>query len=483
MFEEQIKNLYSVLSEYSADMADDFLYTPDDEKEAWLKKNIRTLESLDGFTEKYKGVQGLFEDKMKALTGLYQDQTAYWDKTGEVPMPTEERIAQFQKEHPSISKREITEWFKKTNDFAKLMKAEQTKQIGQARREREVAGWEKEKNPFNKDFWRDVLTSEYEKKRYIDDPSSAIFGKEAPGFFGSSAGAKADLLTGGAAAALDFVPNKFVAWAGPAIRAGRDVAHIADDSPYQKDPSILAAKAGGDLMLNYTTLGLANTRRAARVASNLAPENVLVENERRAIVNGIKSINEGHIIGFSKSPSVTIEAIKKLPDSPMKTEMLALFGKDALKKEVPNQELLAIKSKYAIASDPIMISGERAASKYGPIFQDEVFAMPDWSTKAVTQEPLTRMNKVEAGLLRGLNQINLGAPGYVGFQGVRAIGDARPTGNVNIVETSLRKKEWDDMVEKTIKDFSSIWSKDRKPLGYNLPLIKEAYNKWLEEQE
>jgi len=136
-------------------------------------------------------------------------------------------------------------------------------------RKREVKDW----------LLKGILTSDYEKQRYIDDPESALFGEQSPSL-GSAKntrwGSLADLVSGTAGAAADMIPGWGGVLAGPGIRAVRDVAHKVSDSPYQKDWKDIATDVGADMGLSASTVFLPNFRTQIRMGKGgLFPKNVM----------------------------------------------------------------------------------------------------------------------------------------------------------------------------------------------------------------
>lgn len=220
----------------------------------------------------------------------------------------------------------------KQSNYWEDFKNEREKEAGEIRRENEVKNW---------GLMRNVLASDYEKQRYIKDPGAALFGNEAPNIGEAKDtrwGAMGDLGAGVAAgaadigtAALSFTPAGVAAnmLAGPTIRAARDLAHKATDSPYQKDYGDIARGFATDVGFNAGAEILANARKVHRIAQGMADtkNNAFKYYETtNNINNSINTLNKNLDKGLSNGE--WNEVIKSLPESPLKQELMGV------KKEV-----------------------------------------------------------------------------------------------------------------------------------------------------
>lgn len=316
------------------------------------------------------------------------------------------------------------------------------------------------------DWKRSLFASDYENQRYIDDPKSAIFGEQAPGFINSSAGAKADLISGMAAGAADvgtaFIPIPGVnilanSVAGPAIRAGRDVAHKVSDSPYQKDWIEIGTDFGSDAGLNLGIGGLANARRYARIAKNYVSPNV---------AKTINLVDEGKEIrkGLQSLPKVEntnefVEAVSNLPNSQLKTALESTI--DYANKGVDLEKARDIVKAYGRDTDATMI---RSYKQVGPggVNNLEPINTDGKLYKAILQDPAptnylnevlrtprlkSPSDRAQYYLLRLMNGINVGKPGTIGLE---TIATAKGRGsNPEIVPT----EESIDMFERKKNEF------------------------------
>ena len=326
------------------------------------------------------------------------------------------------------------------------------------------------------DWKRALFASEYENQRYIDDPKSAIFGKQAPGFINSSTGAKADLISGMAAGAADvgtaFIPVPGVnilanSVAGPAIRAGRDVAHKVSDSPYQKDWIEIGTNFGSDAGLNLGIGGLANARRYAGIAKNYVSPNV---------AKTINLIDEGKEIrkGLRSLPKVEntnefVEAVSNLPNSQLKTALESTI--DYANKGVDLEKARDIVKGYARDTDPVMIGSYKRVGP-GGVNNLEPVNTDGKLYKAILQEPPTTnyLNEVlrtprlkspgdisQYYLLRLINGINVGKPGTIGLE---TIATAKGRGSrPEIVSTEESNAKFIDDKNKLKAQFGDLWIK------------------------
>ena len=89
------------------------------------------------------------------------------------------------------------------------------------------------------------------------------------------------------------------------------------------------------------------------------------------------------------------------------------------------------------------------------------------------------LNKLEYGALLGADAINVGKPGQMIVQGSADVAGRGRTPNV--VQTALERQEQEDTVERIKNNYSLLWTPKHKPQGYDNPLIKEAYDRWLAE--
>jgi hypothetical protein len=429
----------------------------------WLNRHWNNLEEHELWTDKYKSIEDIVGNKLKTFPTLYEELNGQ--------KPTEARFETIKKKYPWIVRKDLNEWFDKQNKYNQFYKDEAIKETNKNLREKEVEDWS---------LWKKLITSDYEKQRYINEPESAIFGEQAAGFAKSSPGAKADFISGVLAGGADLLPTKYALPVGPAIRFGRDMAHIGLDSPYKKDVVDAFTDLGKDAFLNATTYGLANTKQLARTASNLADDKVKdaykLYEERNAIDKGIKMLDN------SKADDITslMAEINRLPQSSLKDDLIKEAG-DWTQGINPNRMDKVIED-YRKALRP------ETEELYTMMINNPNYKPPSPNSYLkekllYNENPMKGIgNKIEYGTLRAINALNLGKPGYMGFSGVRsALG--RGSKLEDKVQTNEMKQEFEDNVERVKNNYSLLWSTKRKPEHYDNPIVKEAYNRWLQEQQ
>ena len=329
MSNEQMVDISNKLSEVDKELGMQFAYAPD--KYKFLKDNEEVLRNNRNFTDVYNTYKDLVGDRMKRLDKLMKDRELY---TKDI---TPAEMQSFLAKNPDIGESDVNEYITKSREYKKYYEDERKKQAGKTRREMEVKNWSKE-GP----WYRNVMASDYEKQRYIDDPNQAIFGDEAP-LFGDAPetrwGAYGDFGAGAVAAAADVVPTPLhtETWLGPVIRGGRDVAHKLTDSPYQKDN--ITGSFAYDLGLNAFTdfMPTAILKKGSKLTKNVGKVSDVISNAQyynvankamKDVESGIKSIGGGDwnkIYEISQNPILWEKEISRLSkDNPMRADLLAL---------------------------------------------------------------------------------------------------------------------------------------------------------------
>ena len=375
------------------------------------------LEEYPGFTDRYDSYEDFIGDKNALLKKFYDSQNG--------KMPTEARLQSFIEKHPTVSAEDVNKWFTNVNKYKEEEIKAREDEAGKIRRAREIReDWSLPKK---------ILTSGYEQERYIQDPKSATFGKEAPGFIGSSAGSKADLISGGIAAGADFVPGPVSMFVGPTIRAGRDVTHKIAESPYQKEWSDIGTDAAKDYGMNIGAYALANARKVARVARGLSSPEI-----QAAMAAEDMSKNVGKTIdildNMPKNDPIHSRRIIQhaVPEGPMKNELLEA-SKNWKEGKIDWDEIGKIRERY---KGSLAMDKDQAKSL--------VYAQDD--IKSVTGKPynvnpldeaklmapdLTKAQKVKMGLMKGAEALNTGNLGQMVYQTTPSITGARSSKPAN----------------------------------------------------
>ena len=263
------------------------------------------LEQYSDYTDKYANYGEFLSDKNKVLKDFYDSQNGR--------MPSKARMMSFTKKHPYISEEDVNKWFTNVNKYKEEEIKARDEEAGKIRRAREVKEWP---------LWRNMMASDYEKERYIQDPKAAMFGEESSGFWGSSPGSKADFAAGAAGLAGDLVPGAG-ALIGPTIRTvGRDIiGHKIIDSPYEKDWSQIGQGALIDYGANLAAWKFANAKRMARGAKEgMSPalsQDLMVRGMRQDISDGIKILDSAPKKTFTEWDT----AVNAMPESSLKKEL------------------------------------------------------------------------------------------------------------------------------------------------------------------
>ena len=507
MTDEEISTYLNKLAEIDPELVPAFLKDPDN-------FDFNQLEGYSDFTDKYKNVADFLGDKNKIMMDLY--------KQFDGVMPGDARIYSLSQKYPWLNKEELQNWFDRTNKYREEYKAEREREAGKIRREQEI----KERNMFDP---RSLLSSDYEVQRYIDDPNSAIFGKEAPGFIGSSAGAKADLISGILAGAGDFVPGAG-ALVGPTVRLGRDVAHIASDSPYQKSGDQLIKDIVMDYGLNAGAWKLANARKAQKVINDIGGSTVQnaldVANETKNIQKGALSVSEHYgipteadlekfrelNIKYPHNDMVLKKSINDMPPSELKTELQKIVAETPENKPLNRQAIQETTEKYVQQTNPLI----QAIQKHNQSFMSPA-GLSDFSAMelVVDGKPTTMIlgPKTSQGAAKiageggSYMKAALNAPKYdeltnlqkLQYRGKQVVGNINK-GNVGqvlveqgynlsgrgsepkLVETALRKAEKEATIDRLISNYSLLWNKNSPPPeAKDSPIIKAAWEKWSKE--
>ena len=467
---ETYDQVYNLLLKVSPDAAKGFKKAPN--KAEWINKYWDRLNEDSHWAETYKSKEDIFGNPSKTFPNLWEQY--------EGKILTDAQFDVLKKKYPWIRREELNDWFNKTNEYKDFYNTEAKKQAGINRRTKEV-----------KDEWKltgdnplaGLIASEYEKQRYINEPNEAIFGKEAPGWYGSSAEAKADAIAGGLATTADLVPHKLATFVGPTIRTGRDIIHYASNSKYKKEPEQILSDAKSDYITNLAAYGISNARKGARIASSFADADVKaaynVTSDTRAIKSGMKELNklpEGTTLTEFKA------SVNMLEDSPYKRDMLnALSNYTQEPYEETLKKISKVQHDYTNALNPNhnelmkeMVNNPNYKPPKLTSYEESVITN---NFKPSLAHPL---KSIEYGVLNAADAINVGKPGQMFFQGgADVIGRG---GKANLVQTALERQEQEDTIERIKNNYSLLWSTKHKPQGYDNPIIKEAYDRWYMEQ-
>lgn len=466
MTDEEITQRLNKLAEIDPELVPVFLKDPDN-------FDYSQLEGYSAFTDKYKNVADFTGDKAKIMADLWQQMDGKY--------PSDARMLSIQQQYPFINKDELYNWFDKSNAYKAEYEAEREAAAARKKREQEVKDW----------GWRDFVASDYEKQRYVDDPKSALFGEQAPDLGEAPEtrwGAAGDLATGIAAGAADVAPLPFGAqiWAGPAIRAARDVSHKVSGSPYQKELTTIGGDIVKDMGFNLGAAFLANAKRGARITALASDPRVgqalALADESKNIKEGAESVvKELYKDGkFAVDDVALYKAVNEMPESELKQKLMesvSTFGTD---RPINRADIEKAIVDYLEMSNPTLQKLDKLSLQQGKNYQvllPQESAFNKLAKTAPSYDDLTKLQKAQYLGNRIANVINVGKAGQSFFQGTNTM---RGRGNQpNIVETSLRQKEKEDTIDRMISSYSLLWNtKNPPPEAKDSPLIKAAWEKW-----
>lgn len=460
MSNEQIKQIINRLGELGESgqyLIPGFLAS--DNKDQYIRDLAPTLEMISKYTDKYSNVEDFIGDRNTRLSKFYKDLDG--------KKPSKARMYSFVSKNPDISEQDVNAWFDKTNYWKDYEEGLTKKEADRTRRKLEVEGKytnindPEDSNKRNWGWLRNLLASDYERKRYIDNPETALIGEDAPAIGEAKetrTGAIADMGAGVAGQAADVgtlflpFPANIIAntLAGPAIRTGRDIAHIKSDSPYQDEDWY--ADRWKDAAFNATTAGFANARKLARLAkSTTAPGRISQLYEINQLEPQLKNaLNEAQKSKLLVSnTNEWVNMVKGLPESPLKSELMSTI--DPI-KGVNVSKARDIMKAYTRDLDPQTyeiwkqannkgglgaISNAKPSSKGGKLIQT-FYTNPEPRSflreklMATPFDKLSKGEKIGYGALKAVDMINTGNLGSIGLEVGRSYNNKD---NVKQVET------------------------------------------------
>jgi len=492
MSEQEIETLANKIGEVAPDQVRNFLTNPD-------AFDYTVLEGYSDFTDKYRNVADFLGDKAGIKATIWKDLDGKF--------PSKARFNSLQEKYPWLSEEELKEWFDKSNEYKQFYKDERKKAAAKARREREVKGTyvdmvnPEESSDRNWGFWRNLLASDYEKQRYINEPDAALFGYDAPKIGDAPKvrwGATGDLALGSAGAVADALPGVGKSLIGPGIRAGRDVAHKVTDSPYQKDWTQIGWDAFTDVGTNLGAALLFNARKGAKLASNASDPEVKrsleAARETAHIKAGLPQIAEhmhlpsqleidfyrAHKLPYPSSDRAIRNAVNDMPDSELKQELSKVVYTEP-GRPINRDEVQRIYQTYLTQTQPGMRETVRMADDYmRPMSKIADEPVTHYLRNAADASTFTDLNKYQKAQYLA-NKLAMGInSGKIGQIAVQEGANYKGRGSSpKIVETALTKKETKETIDRLISSYSLLWNKDKEPAeAKNSPIIKAAWEKW-----
>lgn len=483
MSSEQLVDITNKLLKIDRELAQGFMYSED--KFNFLKDNEEVLRNNRKFTDVYNTYKDIVGDRMKRLDSLMKDKELY---TKDI---TPAEMKSFLDKNPDIGESDVNEYISKQREYKSYYEAEREKEAGKKRREIEVQNWGKE-GP----WYRDIMASDYEKQRYIDDPNKAIFGKETP-LFGDAPeiryGAIGDLAAGTAATVADLGTAAITpaslglglalnSTVGPAIRFSRDIAHKVTDSPYQKDWGTIAKDTGKDIGLNAGAYGLANARKVVRLVSGAtSPETKLyldLAEETNNIKKGLQQ-TEDILTNGNLTRQEKLSQLKAMPNSEYKSSIEGILN-NASKHPNAEGEILDMWDKYARSVNPTFQSWGVREINFPNKGYSKVFKRPEtnYFNKVMTTP---KPNNIEMKLVNAADKINTGKPGAMLYETAPTLADVRgskPSREQTRIDKLLMNEQKNDYKQSE----SRFWRAGFAPKKIEGDPLWESYKEWYKEE-
>ena len=345
----------------------------------------------------------------------------------------------YQQEYQDVPREKFDENISKMKQFVDDNFRANQYMVARKRREKEM---EKSMNP---------IISDYEKRRYIENPEEALFGEEAPAFgkapntrWGSigdlalgTAGLAADIGTGIMKKANPISYGASIG-AGPAIRFVRDVAHKTPWATYEKDWVDILNERKNDIVTNAAIEGLANWRQLSRMIGKFGEGKVAKalsnESAMKVMKNSIENFPTPSQLVKMKDSEV-FKIIDNLPEGDFKNAMKQ-YSKDifTVDKSGIIDELDRATKLIDIYEDPKISKAIIGLSDKGYYIAPKIGERA-YESKILTNTPLNKLEKVGARALKALD-----ASKKYSSPILKAAGDAKPSSPID--EDAERLKEW-----------------------------------------
>lgn len=491
MSNEQMVDITNKLLKIDRELAQGFMYS--DDKFNFLRNNEEVLRNNRKFTDVYNTYKDIVGDRMKRLETLMKDRKLY---TKDI---TPAEMQSFLSKNTDIGESDVNEYITKSREYKKYYEDERKKQAGRIERKQQIEGKSIRNPEKNWSFFDRMLSSDYEKQRYIDDPNQAIFGADAPGLFQAPEtrwGAIGDLGAGAAAAAADVIttpvkltPGGFIlnTLAGPSIRAGRDAAHKVTDSPYQKEWSQIGSDAYKDAALNMSTLVFANARRLTRGAKAVT-EDSAKQFALKAETDNIKKEINGleTLLKDNKSLSEIKQYVDAMPNTEFKKEVqesimtgLKNPGKTNIMEDI-NRNIVDYKD-YVKAD-----AGERAKR----LVDKGEYPLNDYLLRRATTPPMTTMDNISYNLSKLAEEVNAGKLGGMLIESGQTATGLRESDTAPRNETTMERKNKTKLERMLLNqqknDYKQseqrFWRAGFAPKKIDGDPLWEAYKEWYKEE-
>ena len=296
------------------------------------------------------------------------------------------------------------------------------------------------------------LISDYEKRRYIENPEEALFGEQAPSFGkapNTRWGSIGDLALGTAGLAADVgtgimkksSPISYGAsiGAGPAIRFVRDVAHKTPWATYEKDWLDILNERKNDVFTNATIEGLASWRQLSRMLGTFGEGRVSKALSNEAFMKVMKNSVENFPTPsqlVKMKDSEIFKIIDDLPEGEFKNAM------KQYSKDIYSVDKSGIIDELDRANRLIDIHENKNISKAITQLSDEGYDIfpkigeRAYESKILNETPLNKLERVGASALKALDATKKFGSTPI----IKAAGDAKPSSPID--EDAERLKEW-----------------------------------------
>ena len=446
MSDEQLERLKQQLDAIDQGLTEQFSAAPD--KEKWLVDNAGRLEGYSDFTDNYKNIADFIGDRNTRLANFYKDM--------EGKEPSEARLYSFTQKNPDISADDVKQWFAKTNTYKEDELKQREYDYQRAKRADEVK---------NLGFIKNLLTSDYSKQRYIDDPTTSVLGGSQ--FNPYSAEGQSELrdqLLGFAGAVGDALPGAG-SFVGPAVRGGRDAYHKYSDEKYKPEGSVLRSLLGDmmvnagveympTLILNRAKKFTGNVGKGAKYIGDIVETNRVMKNDE--LLNQSHKAMDDMLNAKIYDDNTIYNSIRSLPDSEYKSELLNSLN---LEKGGFRDAIIPVQRKWRTELSPdvqnawmsVKEKGYEVPSQSSKHFLDKVYAPKLSGTQ----------NKIAAILRAGEN---------VGPAAVKITS----TPEHPVEDNVQTRKDWYK------QNYARDWSMGFKPNEKEGDPLWEAYKEWLE---
>lgn len=465
------------------------------DKKSWIKKYAPLMEAK---TAGWLDVEDV--KKAKDLPSRLREAFGSSDNKNVFDRPSNYINEVYYKEFEDVPREQFDAALGKMRQYAQEDMDARREEAGRKRREQEVKNW----NSSKRGLLRNLLASDYEKQRYIDNPSAAIFGDEATPVFGKDILGKgeaiSDLAYGVAGAAGDVFGGKS-AFIGPGIRLLRDVQHKGyvpgfDESKYQKDWSDIAKNMALEATLTGGTEYLKNFRKGQRMlggASGDISKVLNLEQEAKNIDKAFGDIAyylEDETLSTSDKVRSLRNAYKSMPESELKSKV----GEILNKRDIGLADLDEIRRLGATydmygsyAATPT--GRKRFMRDYGGneniehVFKGEARPVTEFTpfTRRILEAPeLTKFQKkVEKPIVNAVDKFMTGPVGSAALKLQGTAFEQRAPKKSKRVETQEERAQ----IEEIKNQESRFWEAGFKPNKNENDPLWRAYEEWYEENK